>query len=126
MSCANTVNSMNKSSYSHSSIIKKPERTIDIVNRSLARRYKAERRFRFYGISAIALSLIFLSFLFISIIGKGYPAFQKTFVKLNIFYDPDVLRQDALATADYAALVKASLRSMFPEVVGPQGQKRFV
>jgi phosphate transport system permease protein len=114
---------MNKSIHSHSSVNVKPDRTIDIVNRSLSRRYRAERRFRFYGISAIVLSLIFLSFLFISIIGKGYPAFQKTVVKLDIFYDPDVLRQDALATADYAALVKASLRSMFPEASGRRDKR---
>ncbi len=116
MSCADTVNNMNKSSHNNSSNTKSSTRTIDIVNRSLSRRYKAERRFRFYGLSAIILSLVFLSFLFFSIISKGYPAFQKTYVKLDIFYDSDVLRQDALSTADYSALVKASLRSLFPEV----------
>ena len=114
---------MNKSSHSISANGKRSARTIDIVNRSLSRRYKAERRFRFYGISAIVLSLIFLSFLFISIIGKGYPAFQKTFIKLDISYDPDVLRQDALSTADYSALVKASLRRMFPEVSGRRDKR---
>ncbi len=114
---------MNKSSHSNSANGKRSARTIDIVNRSLPRRYNAERRFRLYGISAIVLSLIFLSFLFVSIIGKGYPAFYKTFVKLDIFFDPGVLRQDALATADYAALVKTSLRKMFPDVSGRRDKR---
>ena len=114
---------MNKPSHGRSSPIKQSTRTIDVVNRSLTRRYKAERRFRLYGISAIVLSLVFLSFLFISIISKGYPAFQKTFVKLDIYYDPDVLRQDALSTADYSALVKASLRKMFPDVSGRRDKR---
>ena len=114
---------MNNSSLNLSNSINKSTRTIDIVNRSLARRYKAERRFRMYGISAIVLSLVFLSFLFISIISKGYPAFQQTFVKLDIYYDPDVLRQDALSTADYSALVKASLRKMFPDVSGRRDKR---
>ncbi|MGA8281042.1 MAG: DUF3333 domain-containing protein, partial [Desulfobacterales bacterium] len=70
-------------------------RTIDLVNRSLPRRYRAEKRFRFYGIGAIVLSLLFLSFLFISIAGKGYPALQNTFIELSIYFDPGVLRQDA-------------------------------
>jgi phosphate transport system permease protein len=109
---------MNKSSPNSVVNNKESTRTIDIVNRSLSHRYKAERRFRLYGISGIVLSLIFLSFLFISIIGKGYPAFQQTFIKLDIFFNPEVLRQDALATADYSALVKASLRGMFPDVSG--------
>ena len=82
-----------------------------------------ERRFRFYGLAAIVLSLLFLSFLFISIVGKGYTAFQQTFIELNIYFDPDVLRQDALATADYGKLVKASLRQMFPEVTGRRDKR---
>jgi phosphate transport system permease protein len=93
-------------------------RAIDAVNRSLPRRYGAEKRFRLYGIGAIALALLFLTFLFVSIVGKGYPAFQKTFIALNVFFDPDVLRQDALATADYAKLVKVSLGQIFPDVAG--------
>ncbi|MGB5424367.1 MAG: DUF3333 domain-containing protein, partial [Desulfobacterales bacterium] len=98
-------------------------RTIDLVNRSLPRRYRAEKRFRFYGIGAIVLSLLFLSFLFISIVGKGYPALQKTFIELSVYFDPDVLRQDALATADYGKLVKASLSQMFPEVTGRRDKR---
>ena len=52
------------------------KRTIDIVHASLARRYRAERRFRRLGMSAIVCSMIFLSILFISIIGNGYSAFS--------------------------------------------------
>jgi phosphate transport system permease protein len=100
-----------------------PSRTIEQVNRSLPRRYRAEKRFRFYGVGAIALSLLFLSFLFTSIIGKGYSAFQKTFIELTIFFDPDVLRQDALASADYSQLVKTALSELFPDVKG-RGEKR--
>ncbi|MDZ7582398.1 MAG: phosphate ABC transporter permease PstA [Deltaproteobacteria bacterium] len=100
-----------------------PSRTIELVNRNLPRRYRAEKRFRFYGVGAIALSLLFLSFLFTSIIGKGYSAFQKTFIELTIFFDPDVLRQDALASADYSQLVKTALSELFPDVKG-RGEKR--
>jgi len=109
---------MNKTPKSAAASAAESTRTIDLVNRSLPRRYRAEKRFRFYGIAAIILSLLFLSFLFISIVGKGYPAFQKTFIELSIYFDPDVLRQDALATADYPKLVKTSLSQMFPEVTG--------
>ena len=114
---------MNKTSKPAAAPAADSTRTIDLVNRSLPRRYRAEKRFRFYGIGAIVLSLLFLSFLFISIVGKGYPAFQKTFIELNIFFDPDVLRQDALATADYGKLVKASLSQMFPDVTGRRGKR---
>ena len=63
-------------------------RTIDIVNRGLKRRYRAERRFKIYGIVAITLSLAFLALLFLTIVGKGYSAFQQTEIRLDIFFDP--------------------------------------
>jgi phosphate transport system permease protein len=91
-------------------------RAIDIVNAGLGRRYRRERRFRFYGIAAILASLLFLSILFGSIISKGYSAFEQTFVRLDVFFDPALLSQEALATADYSGIIKASLRQMFPEV----------
>jgi len=99
-------------------------RTIDIVNRGLKRRYRAERRFRFYGLSAIVLSIVFLALLFVSIIGKGYSAFQQTFIRLAVFFDPEVLKQDTLVNADYAALVRESLFKKFPQVEGRQDKRQ--
>jgi phosphate transport system permease protein len=98
-------------------------RTIDIVNRSLKRRYRAERRFRFYGLAAIVLSIVFLALLFVSIVGKGYSAFWQTSIRLPIFFDPEVLKQDALVNADYAALVRESLFKKFPQVEGRQDKR---
>jgi len=89
---------------------------MDIVNQGLARRYRAEKRFRFYGIIAILLSMIFLAFLFISIAANGYTAFQQTFVQLDIHLDPEMLDAGSLADANYQGLVKQSLAEMFPEV----------
>ncbi|WP_040012294.1 phosphate ABC transporter permease PstA [Desulfotignum phosphitoxidans] len=91
-------------------------RTMDIVNQGLARRYRAEKRFRLYGIVAIILSMIFLVFLFISISANGYTAFQQTFVRLDIHLDPEILDAGSLADANYQGLVKQSLADMFPEV----------
>jgi phosphate transport system permease protein len=114
---------MNNSTKNFPSNPKPPERILDIVNRSLAKRYRAERRFRLYGLTAIVVSLLFLSLLFISIGAKGYSALQQTFIRLNVFFDPDVLRQETLASANYQGLVKETLRSMFPDVEG-RGDKR--
>src|SRR5512143_4032080 len=99
-------------------------RTIDIVNKGLTRRYRAERRFRFYGLAAIIMSILALVVLFVSIIGNGYTAFQQTYLKLDIFFDPEILHRDALVNADYDALVKASLQKMFPQVEGRQDRRR--
>jgi phosphate transport system permease protein len=96
---------------------------LDIVNRGLAKRYRAEKRFRFYGSAAIAASLIFLSLLFIRIGSKGCSALFQTFIKLDVFFDPEMLRQESLATANYQGLVKKSLRSMFPDVKKRRDQR---
>jgi phosphate transport system permease protein len=93
-----------------------PVSTIDIVNRGLARRYGKERRFRCYGILAIVASLTFLALMFISIIGKGYSAFQQTFVRLDVYFDPGVLEGESLASADYGRLLKSAMGALFPEV----------
>ena len=100
-----------------------PRRTIEIVNRGLKRRYRAERRFRFYGLSAIVLSILFLAGLFVSIAGKGYSAFWQTSIRLVIFFDPEVLKQGTLVNADYAALVRESLFKKFPQVEGRQDKR---
>ena len=64
-----------------------------------------------------------MSLLFISIVANGYTALQQTFIKLDVFFDPDVLHQESLANANYQGLVKNSLRSMFPDVKGRKDKR---
>ncbi len=98
-------------------------RTIDIVNRGLKRRYRAERRFKTYGITAIVLSLAFLALLFITIVGNGYSAFQQTEIKLDVYYDPVEFKDRLAADANYLAIVKDSLGQLFPDVAGRQDKR---
>ncbi len=99
-------------------------KTMDIVNQGLARRYKAEKRFRLYGLSAIVLSLTFLGILFISIFANGYTAFQQTFIRLDIHLEASALDKENLDAADYGGMVKASLRTMFPEVTSRKEKRK--
>jgi len=114
------VNNMSDSTNTDSAE-NKSKRTIEIVSRGLSKRRAAEQRFRFYGKLAIFLGLMFLAVLFVSIFSKGYTAFVQTYVKLEVYVDPQMIdpqggrNKDTLSTADYGALVKATLRSMFPE-----------
>ena len=92
------------------------------VERRLKARYAAERRFRWYGIAAIAFALGFLALLFASIVAKGWTAFQQTMVRLDVEFAAETLdatgkrEPEALSTADYQALVRDSLARAFPEV----------
>ena len=104
-------------------------RTIDRVNATLKQRYNRERRFRRFGLGAVLLGLLFVGLMFLNIIGNGYSAFQQTRILLNIEFaqeiiDPTGAHDPAtLSSADYAALVKSSLRALFPTVQG-RGEKR--
>ena len=97
--------------------------TIDKVNKGLKRRYRAERRFRIFGATAILTALCFLFLLFFSIVSSGYKAFQNTFIQIDVFFDPAEFTNENLATANFPGLIKASLRSMFPEVTSRSDKK---
>jgi phosphate transport system permease protein len=99
-----------------------PAETRARVERSLRRRYWAERRFRAFGLLAVLLGISFVFILFGSIVSKGYTAFRQAYVTLDVYYDPAVLYPEggadpaALAGANYNTLVRNALREVFPEV----------
>lgn len=89
----------------------------------LRKRYRKEKTFQWFGISAIVASLSFVAFLFISIFSDGYSAFQQTFIELNVDFKKEIFVNENLATADYPGLVKKSVSAMFPEIIS-RGDKR--
>ncbi|WP_026377436.1 phosphate ABC transporter permease PstA [Aestuariibacter salexigens] len=103
--------------------------TLEKVNQSLARRYRAEKRFRAYGIGAILFGITCLVVLFTDIIGKGHSAFFQTHVYLEVTMDSDTLYIDdptdpqQIAGADYLAVVRASLSERFPDVSGRRDKR---
>jgi phosphate transport system permease protein len=80
------------------------------------KRYAAERRFRFYGVAAIATALGFLAMLFGSIIWQGWPAFLQTHYKLPVTFDRAVIAPDgktdraSLFQADFNLLARRALQ----------------
>jgi len=114
---------MNKQEKTEQNRKKPAVRTMDIVKQGLQKRYASEKRFRMLGLAAIITSMLFLTLLFITIIGNGYTAFWQTFVKLDVSFDPEMLPQDSLETADYSGLVKKSLRTMFPDAKGRRDKR---
>ncbi|MBK6962221.1 MAG: phosphate ABC transporter permease PstA [Gammaproteobacteria bacterium] len=98
--------------------------TAEIIRASLKRRYRAERRFRLYGLLAVCFGLLAVLLLLTDIIGKGHGAFRQTYVQLPIHYDPELLGigdatdPETLMRGDYQALVRQALRARFGEVSG--------
>ncbi|PTQ13543.1 phosphate ABC transporter, permease protein PstA [Sphingomonas oleivorans] len=88
------------------------------------RRYAAERRFRFLGLTAVLLSVAFLTFLLVTMIGNGIRGFTRTEIRLPIDFpastlilDPAALRgpeaDRALAGADLEGVAAAAADTAF-------------
>lgn len=92
------------------------ERTIDIVNRRLAKRYRIEKRFRFYGLCSIIVSMVFLAVLLTSIVSNGYSAFFQTYVRLDITLDSAMLDRENPGKSNFQAIIKQSINKLYPEV----------
>ncbi len=93
-----------------------------LVEQSLEKRRKKNRRFKMMGLGAVILGMLFLVIMFSSIISNGYSAFLQTEVQLEINFDPKLIDPEGsrdpevLAAAGYGSLVKAALRKEFPDV----------
>jgi phosphate transport system permease protein len=89
------------------------------VEAGLGRRYRKEKAFRFLGLVATAVGIVFLVVFFASLIGQGKSAFVQTWVELDVEFSEDALAPAGeldLQYADFDALVRTSLREVFPEV----------
>lgn len=99
-----------------------PKETQAQVARSLRRRYWAERRFRFYGLAAVLLGIVFVVFLFGTIFFKGASSFRQSYIKVEVFYDPAILdpanthKAEDIRNADFQSIIRAGLKQLFPQV----------
>jgi phosphate transport system permease protein len=82
----------------------------------------AERRFRLYGMLAIGFAVFMLGFLAVTVVLQGYSAFWQTRIALDVTIDPakvdpqNTRLPESLSQGDYQAVVRDSLRGLFPEI----------
>ena len=104
-------------------------KAMDVVNAGLAKRYRAERRFRMYGMISVGLGMLFLSILLFDIISKGHTAFRQTQLTFEVFFDPEVIDPEgtrdleAIARAYFRKIARQPLRELFPEVSGRRDKR---
>ena len=66
----------------------KPKMSLTDPDTRTQRRNAAEKRFRAYGIAAIAAGILFLVVLLTAIVSNGIGAFQQTFITVSVYLDP--------------------------------------
>ncbi len=92
------------------------------VEKKLAKRYRAEKRFRFFGMVSVSIGILALIGLFVQIISNGAGAFVQTYVKLEITLSADELGitdandPEQLMLANYNGVVREAMRERFPSV----------
>jgi len=111
---SNTMNNSTNSNYKNT----------DLIRATLKKRYAREKRFQLYGIASICISFLFLAVMLTNIFSQGLPAFQQTYVKLDLMLDSKALgvnkdsSRDELFKANYAKLIRNTLKQMFPDAKG--------
>jgi phosphate transport system permease protein len=88
------------------------------------RRYKAEQRFKAYGVAAIAVTGLFLAFLLFDIVSKALPAFRTNVAQVTVRIDATQVDINNLKAADYQGMIKEAWRAQFPEVTSRGDKKK--
>jgi phosphate transport system permease protein len=103
--------------------------TGEAMQKRVARRYAAERRFRFFGLAAVGLSIAFLAFLLTTMAWKGLGGFTRTEARLTIDFprsdmiiDPAALRgpqaEQVVATSGLDGVLEQVSVAQFGEGAG--------
>lgn len=90
----------------------------EVIQAGLARRYRAERRFKAYGIAAVTMALGFLVIMLVAIGIRGSGAFHQTQMNLTVTIDRDLAKDN-----DWQGMIKATLRDMFPDVTDRKAKR---
>jgi phosphate transport system permease protein len=108
-------------------IPERPARRLDVVSpeakRRVAARYRSERRFRAYGIAAIAFAGIFLVLLVGDVMRRAFPAFTINDFAAEMSLSKEALDpngtgriDDIMQSGDFDAPVRDALRAALPEM----------
>ncbi|MGC4251306.1 MAG: phosphate ABC transporter permease PstA [Sphingobium sp.] len=86
----------------------------DAMQKRIARRYAAERRFKFAGLFAVLLSAAFLAFLLVTMLGNGLRGFTRAEIALKVDFptsplllDPANITDQGLASANLPMVTSA-------------------
>jgi phosphate transport system permease protein len=96
------------------------------VDAGLRLRRRKERAFRVCGFLATAVGIAFLAVFFSSLIAQGSSAFVQTWVALDVEFSEQILAPGGELDqqyADFDGIVKAALRSEFPQVTSRQERR---
>ena len=96
----------------------------EATEKRLVKRYRAERRFRAYGIAAILFALTALVSLLATVTFGALSALTQSSVRLEVELDREAIdpfgdgSPESFASGDYRGPARAAMREAFPDVSG--------
>ncbi len=108
------------------SAVRRPPSMRDAGAARVRRRYRAEARFKAYGIAALVVTAVFLVVLLADILAKGLPAFTQHSLTLSVpvpaeeFGDKSV---SAIRGADYFPVTREALKAAIPGIESRSGER---
>ncbi len=104
-------------------------KTLDAVKKTLKKRHRKEFLFRFYGMVGIVLAVFFLITILSTIMVQGKKAFFSTYIKLEVFFDPQIIdpdntkRDEDIRFANFKKIIDHSLEKYFKGVTKKQEKR---
>ena len=90
--------------------------TLELVRASLPRRRARERRLKVIGVSAIFFAFAMLATLILSLVSTGYTAFVQSHATLQVFVDPELVRESRLPRGKFDDVLTAAVAKHLPGV----------
>ena len=88
--------------------------TIELVQASLVRRKRKEGLLRGLGLSAICFAFLMLGTLVASLVASGHTAFVQTHITMDVFVDPEEIRERRLPRGGFDDALTLSLGAYLP------------
>ncbi|KUJ80943.1 phosphate ABC transporter permease [Ruegeria marisrubri] len=89
--------------------------TADIVAASLKRRRRKQARLQWIGLGAISIAFVMLFILVASLLSTGWHAFTQTHLTLDVYVDPEEIREEKLPRGGFDDALGASLGAILPD-----------
>ncbi len=103
------------------------QRQLDVTSQAAAarvkRRYRAEKRFRFYGLAAVLFAALCLVILLSDILNKAWPAFTQSRLTVDVPVTAEAVDVNNAGAGDYDGAVRDGLRAVFPAVTSRADKK---
>lgn len=87
------------------------------------KRYRAEARFRFYGVAAVIIAALFLVVLIADIVIKAVPAFTQSRMQLPVTISAEAVEANNVSAGDYDKIVHDGIATILPGVTSRAERK---